>query len=77
MKKHNKINKKVYFDCLQIIRYQNAKMHPKPPVLGNETTLPETCLLSFLGVLGTKTRKKSMEVTLYANTKQNYEKRIF
>ncbi len=35
--------------------YQNSKMLAKHPISGNERTLPETCHLGILSVLGNKT----------------------
>ncbi len=69
--------------AFHIIRCQNVKINTKPLIWGNETILQKRkkkYLLSiffFLCMLGTKMLKKNMEIILYGNRKQLYQKRVF
>ncbi len=55
-----------------IVRYEKAKMHAKPPISGKKNRHHQKRVFSvFLSVLVTNTLK-SMEITLYKNTKQRY-----
>ncbi len=55
---NNEIKKNLYFECFPIIRYQNAKMRQKTPILETKRHYTERSLSRvFLSVLGTKTLK--------------------
>ncbi len=58
--------KKVNFMFFLDFYVPNLKLHAKPPLLGNYTTLPGICLWNVFSMLGIKTIN-NMEVTLYGN----------
>ncbi len=51
-------------------------MHAKHTILGNERTLLETCFVSVLTFLGSKTLKRANN-TLYGETEQYFQKHLF
>ncbi len=51
-------------------------MHAKHPIWGNERTLRETCFVSALTFLGSRTLKRANSI-LYGETEQYYQKRLF
>ncbi len=79
MEKENYIIKNVS-SVFQIVRYQNAKMHVKHFIYGNETNIPETIFLCFFQCFKSKTLKTTLLHIIaihYCNTNHHYEKPVF